>query len=93
MKGGVFVSNIRRCTQRKVDEKAQLELSTRIVNLRTANGMTQFDLATSIGVQQPAILKWEKGYNCPSIPMLIKLADVFGCTLDYLLGRDTSSDA
>lgn len=66
-------------------------VNTRIRALREAKQMTQYELATRIGVQQPAIYKWERGLNWPRIPEVIKLADVLDCSLDYLLCRDFQS--
>ena len=67
--------------------------NTRIRALREEKQMSQFELAIRIGVQQPAVYKWEKGMNWPRIPEAIKMADVFGCSLDYLFCRDISSGA
>lgn len=67
--------------------------NNRIRVLREAQNMTQFELATRLGVQSPAVYKWERGRNNPSVEMALKLADVFGCSLDYLLGRDSQTSA
>lgn len=67
--------------------------NNRIRTLREAQSMTQFELATRLGVQSPAVYKWERGLNYPSVEMALKLADIFGCSLDYLLGRDAQTSA
>lgn len=65
-------------------------LSNQIRILRKINKFTQSDLATHLNITQQAVAKWEKGVSEPDSASLIKLADLFGVTTDYLLGRDTS---
>lgn len=48
--------------------------------------MTRQALADAMGVSTTAVYKWENGMAQPSIPMLQKLADLFGVTLDNLCG-------
>lgn len=63
-------------------------LQIRIRELRKARGYSQVELAEKIGVSKQAISNWENDNIQPSIEMLIRLADVFGVTTDYLLGRE-----
>lgn len=51
----------------------------------------QKDLANAIGVSRQAITMWETGKRVPDADLLERLADFFGCSIDYLLGR-TSAD-
>lgn len=60
----------------------------RLKELRRANNLTQSQLAEKIGCNQTAIGKYERGDLQPSIEMLCKLSDIFGCSIDYLLGRE-----
>ena len=55
--------------------------------LRNEKGMTIMDLALEMDVVQSTIQQYETGINEPNIEMLIKLADYFGVTIDYLVGR------
>lgn len=55
--------------------------------LRTEHGYSQERLATMIGVSQQAIYKYENLSVEPDIQTLIQLADTFGVTVDYLIGR------
>lgn len=52
--------------------------------LRTQRGLTQEDVAESIGVSRQALAKWEKGDTLPDIGSCIKLADLFGVSLETL---------
>lgn len=67
------------------------EIMNRVKELRIAAKMTQADLAKQLDITTPSITKWEQGRSNPEISNAFKLADIFGVTLDYLLGRSTSA--
>ena len=52
---------------------------------RKKKNMSQQDVATAMGVTQSMVAKWEKGVNYPAVELLIKLSDLFGCTIDELV--------
>ena len=52
--------------------------------------MTMEELAERVGVKHPAVYKWEHGRGNPSMGNARKLADIFGVSLDYLMGRDSA---
>lgn len=54
---------------------------------RALLGMTQEELAKEFGVSRETVVRWESGYQLPPSHVLIDLADKFGCSVDYLLGR------
>ena len=60
----------------------------RIKELREARGIQQKELAIDLEVTQPTISNWESGYKIPSARSTQKIADYFGVSIDYLLGRD-----
>lgn len=51
---------------------------------------TQVTLAKKLGVSKQAVSNWENDNIQPSIEMLIRLADTFNVTTDYLLGRENT---
>ena len=55
--------------------------------LRTEKNLSQEELAKHIHVTQTMISQWEKGKKQPGREVAESLADFFGVTLDYLLGR------
>ena len=59
----------------------------RIKDLRLSNGMSQAALAKIIDVKPDSISIYERGRNYPEVRKLIILADYFGVSTDYLLGR------
>lgn len=59
----------------------------RIKSLREDYGMTQQELADKIHGAKSTIAMYEKGDRKPSMEVLIKLSEIFNCTIDYLLGK------
>ena len=70
------------------DRGALIILSERIRELRVKQGYTQVSLAQKLSVTKQAVSNWENGNIQPSIDMLVRLADLFSVTTDYLLGRE-----
>ncbi|MDQ0168710.1 helix-turn-helix transcriptional regulator [Paenibacillus tundrae] len=64
------------------------ELKNKIRELREARGMSTQQLADILGVSQRQVQLYEKGESVPKIEGLIILADLFGVSTDYLLGRE-----
>jgi transcriptional regulator with XRE-family HTH domain len=63
-------------------------LGKRISAHRKQLGLTQDQLAEKLGVTAQAVSKWENDQSCPDISMLPKLAEIFGTSIDELLGRE-----
>lgn len=63
-------------------------LTDRMKELRKSLGMSQRDLAGRLAVRQQTVAKWELGGATPNPEMLSTIADVFGVSVDYLIGRD-----
>ena len=59
--------------------------------LRDRRGMTQGDLARTLRVSPSAVGMWEQGRRDPNNEALIKIANYFGVTTDFLLGKDTTT--
>lgn len=59
-----------------------------ICYLRKEKGITQQKLATEIGVAKSTICQYEKGARTPDNETLIKIADFFGVSVDWLLRFD-----
>ncbi len=58
-----------------------------IKDIRTRKNMTQADVANALGVSSVVYSRYETGARQPSTEVLIQMADIFGVTVDYLLGR------
>ena len=61
--------------------------------MRVQQGYTQVSLAQKLSVSKQAVSNWENGNIQPSIDMLLRIADLFSVTTDYLLGREYSLQA
>ncbi|MDE6356162.1 MAG: helix-turn-helix domain-containing protein [Clostridia bacterium] len=60
----------------------------RIKKLRIESGLSQRELAESVGVAQNTLAQYEKGTSKTSIDVLAKLAVVLETTTDYILGLE-----
>lgn len=63
-------------------------LNVRIRELRKKAGYSQQQIAMKLHVTQGAVSQWENGITVPASDQLSALADVFGITVDEILGRD-----
>lgn len=60
-------------------------------HLRATRNMTQEQLAMLVGVSRQSVTKWEAERAYPEMDKLIKLCDIFGCTIDELVKGDLTS--
>ena len=60
----------------------------RIKEYREAMGLTRIQVADRLGVTKVAVRKWEVGLTMPNADKLPALADLLGCSIDALYGRD-----
>lgn len=57
----------------------------KLAKLRKENNYTQEQLAEILGVSRQSISKWESGIMYPETDKLIRMSELFDCSLDYLL--------
>ena len=62
-----------------------MTLGEKLSKLRKENNYTQQQLADILGVSRQSISKWESGITYPETDKLIRMSELFNCTLDYLL--------
>ena len=67
-------------------------LNENIKMLRIQKGLNQVELAKALSVTKQCVSNWENDNVLPSVEMLIKIADYFGETTDYLLGRTAKQE-
>lgn len=58
--------------------------------LREAKKITQSQLGEYLGAKKSAISLWESGKRQPDQETLVRIANFFNVTVDYLLGRDST---
>ena len=59
----------------------------RLKEIRKAKGISQLKLAIDLNTSQNTISRYETGEREPGINELIKIADYFNVSIDYLVGR------
>jgi transcriptional regulator with XRE-family HTH domain len=62
----------------------------RLKQLRNSRNLSQDALAKKIGTAQQTYGHWETGRTEPDHATLIRIADFFGVSIDYLLGREAT---
>lgn len=71
----------------KLKEEKKNLFSVRLKELRLQHGFSQEELAKRIGIKQSSYSDWETGKCKPNYEGLEKIADFFGVSLDWLVGR------
>lgn len=66
-------------------EDIKLTIARNISALRLSRSLTQIELAEKLNYSDKAVSKWERGESIPDISVLIKIADLFSVSLDYLV--------
>ena len=67
-------------------------LAERLKILRKQNNLTQIALAAKLNLDKSSIAKYESANVTPSPDILLKMASIFGVSVDYLLGRSNYED-
>ena len=63
-------------------------MELKIREIRKKCGLTMKELAERVGVSESAISQYETGRRQPDYETLLKIADYFGVSVDYLLGKE-----
>ena len=63
-------------------------LNEQIRELRNIRGISQIQLANKLGVTKQSVSNWENDNILPSIEMLVKIANFFEVSIDYILSID-----
>ena len=71
---------------KNIQEKNYFKDNLKILRLEA--GLGQVELAKKLGVSKAIISFWENGVNEPVMSALIKIADFFNVTIDWLVGRE-----
>ena len=65
-----------------------MTLGQKLKELRSSKGLTQKELADKLHVTFQTVSKWENGENEPDIATLKELANLYNCSIDYLVGEE-----
>ncbi len=69
-----------------------MSFGQRLKELREQNNMTRDELGKRLGMSYSTIAKYETNNRFPDQDTLVKLAGVFGVSIDHLLGNDIPAD-
>lgn len=64
---------------------------TRLNELLQQSGKQQTEIAKDLKIEKQKLSHWKTGYTEPNIDDLIKLAQYFNESIDYLVGNDNNS--
>lgn len=67
--------------------KQEITIKERLKKLRKEKNLYQKELADKLNISRAVIASYETGKAVPSIDIIIRYADYFECTTDYILGR------
>jgi len=70
-----------------------MNTGSRLAFLRDQRGLTQEELATSLGISRASLSHYEKNRREPDTETLSKIADLFQVSIDYLVGRTQQTNA
>ena len=68
-------------------------LGERLQQKRSSIKLSQKEVANAVGVNPSVISNYENGERTPSVEVLMSLASLFHCSVDYLLGIVKTSRA
>lgn len=63
------------------------KLSERLLALRQERDLSQKNLVKEMGFALNTYVRYERGERVPDADVLVRIADFYGVTLDYLVGR------
>ena len=74
-------------------EDLKLIFASNLIRLRTAAGMTQAELGDKLSYSGKSVSKWERGEAVPDAANLLKIAEIFGVTVDALLREGCTAES
>ena len=72
-------------------EKLKTQIGNSIAAFRKQCAMTQAELAEKLNYSDKAVSKWERGESLPDVMTLVQLSELFGVTLDEMIGTDSAA--
>lgn len=68
-------------------------LPERLTEQRKKYGMSQSTAAKRLNIAPATISGYERGERTPSLTIILKMAYIYNCTVDYLLGKDNNDSS
>lgn len=76
-----------------MDSVKRETFAVQLRTLRRARHLTQEEVASRLNIHRTTYTKYETGAAAPDHSGLLKLAELFGVSVDFLLGREAEADA
>jgi transcriptional regulator with XRE-family HTH domain len=73
--------------KKEINIIAERLLALRLENKGYGEKLSQVNLGKQLGISQAAVTSYENGLRIPTIEILVRYADYFNTSLDYILGR------
>lgn len=67
-------------------------ISSRLCDLREKSGVSQDVVAEACNISRVALTRYENGQREPRMQIAARLADYYGVSVDYILGRDEKTE-
>lgn len=65
-----------------------MDFTQKLSELMSKNNITAYKINKDVGISKTLVSDYQKGFKKPTIDNLVKVADYFNVSVDYLLGRD-----
>ncbi len=65
-----------------------IDISTKLRDLRLEKNLKQKEVAKALNIATNTLSQFENNKGRPSLDVLLAFADFFGCSIDYLVGRE-----
>ena len=69
-----------------------MSFQSKMIKLRKIKGLTQDGFADAVGVSRQSVYKWESAVSYPEVEKLLKIARLFGVTVDDMLNDEMDVD-
>ena len=66
----------------------RMNIAAAFAAARENAGYSQHEVARRLGINQATVSYWESGKTTPRGALLVKVADLYCCSIDRLMGRD-----
>lgn len=70
-----------------------MDFGERLTRLRESKGLSQYEVATRLGIKRPRYNAWEQGISKPRADMVNKVAEFFEVNPNFLLGFDRENES
>ncbi len=78
---------------KEANESWRMALAENLSQRRKQAGLTQSELGEKLNYSDKSVSKWERGDGVPDVSVLVQLSDLYGVSVDDLLGRTPKKES